>query len=178
MEDISFVVEPERPDALDPEDWDEDGEEAHGAWVLDDARGHLESIREKRLPVDEINAYNHMAIYLRWCMEQDLMSLEFLERCWDTVEEFNADPAGTDLRPFIRDVLGGQLFSALFDDEGTAFARYYYGQGRAASPIIPATWTPMPCAISVRSGITRRSSRTRPICSSPLTRTTTRPWPG
>ena len=70
-----------------------------------------------------------MAIYLRWCMEQDLMSLEFLERCWDTVEEFNADPAGTDLRPFIRDVLGGQLFSALFDDEGTAFARYYYGQG-------------------------------------------------
>ena len=49
MEDISFVVDPERPDALDPEDWDEDGEEAHGAWVLDDARGHLESIREKRL---------------------------------------------------------------------------------------------------------------------------------
>ena len=137
MEDISFVVDPERPDALDPEDWDEDGEEAHGAWVLDDARGHLESIREKRLPVDEINAYNHMAIYLRWCMEQDLMSLEFLERCWDTVEAFNADPAGTDLRPFIRDELGGQLFSALFDEEGEAFARYYYDQLRGSGAQFP-----------------------------------------
>ena len=37
---------------------------------MDDANGHLETIEEKALPVDEINAYNHMAIYLRWCMEQ------------------------------------------------------------------------------------------------------------
>ena len=130
MEDVSFVVDPERPDVLAPEDWEEDGGSADGAWVLDDARGHLESIRDKHLPVDEINAYNHMAIYLRWCMEQDLMSLEFLERCWDTVEEFNADPSGTDLRPFLRDALGGQLFSALFDEEGEAFARHYYNPGR------------------------------------------------
>ena len=135
MADVSFVVDPERPDALDPEDWDgdDDEEEADGVWVLDDARGHLESIREKGLPVDELCAYDHMAIYLRWCMEQDLMSLAFLERYWDTVEEFNADPAGTDLRPFLRDELGGQLFSALFDEEGEAFARYYYGADSAPS---------------------------------------------
>ena len=75
-----------------------------------------------------------MAIYLRWCMEQDLMSLEFLERCWDTVEEFRSDPEGTDLRPFIRDELGGRLFSALFDEEGEAFARAYYGDGDPCYP--------------------------------------------
>ena len=124
MEDVSFVVDPERPDVMDLADWDED--EEGGGWVLDSAAEHLERIREKRLPVEKINAYNHMAVYLRWCMEQDLMSLEFLERCWDAVEEFRADPPGTDLRPLIRDVLGGQLFSALFDEEGEAFARYYY----------------------------------------------------
>ena len=129
MEDVSFVVDPERPDVLGPEDWEEDAGDADEAWVLDDVRGHLESIREKQLPVDEINAYNHLAIYLRWCMEQDLMSLEFLERCWDTVEAFNTDPVHTDLRPFIRDVLGGQLFSALFDEEGEAFAQSYYREG-------------------------------------------------
>ena len=126
MEGVSFVVDPERPDALDPEDLEEDEGGADGVWVLDDARERLARIREKKLPVDELNAYNHMAIYLRWCMEQDLMSLEFLERCWDTVEAFNADPSGTDLRPFLRDELGGQLFSALFDDEGEAFAQAYY----------------------------------------------------
>ena len=45
---------------------------------MDDASYHLESIEEKGLPVDPINAYNHMAIYLRWCMEHDLMGEEFL----------------------------------------------------------------------------------------------------
>ena len=129
MEDVSFVIDPERPDAADLEDWEEDEGETDGTWVLDDAGRHLESIREKHLPVDELSAYNHMAFYLRWCIEQDLMSLEFLERCWDTVEEFKADPEHVDLRPFLRDALGGQLFSALFDEEGEAFARYYYGGG-------------------------------------------------
>ena len=128
---VGFVVDPERPDVVDTEDLEEG--DADGAWVLDDARAHLEKIREKRLPVDEINAYNHMAIYLRWCMEQDLMSLEFLERYWDTVEEFRADPSGTDLRLFLRDSLGGRLFSSLFDEEGEAFARSYYGEADSPS---------------------------------------------
>ena len=132
MEDVSFIVDPARPSAMEGEENEEDG-----AWVLDNGAWHLESIRDKELPVDELCAYNHMAIYLRWCMEQDLMSLEFLERCWDTAEAFNADPAGTDLRPFIRDELGGQLFSALFDEEGEAFARYYYDQLRGSGAQFP-----------------------------------------
>ena len=33
---------------------------------------HMESIEEKGLPVDPINAYNLFAIYLRWCIEHDL----------------------------------------------------------------------------------------------------------
>ena len=136
LETVGFVVDPKRPDVTDLEDWEEDEAETDSNWVLDDARQHLERIRRKCLPVDEISAYNHMAIYLRWCMEQDLMSLEFLERCWDMVEEFRADPSGTDLRPFIRDSLGGQLFSALFDEEGAAFAGYYYGE--ADSPYFPS----------------------------------------
>ena len=50
---------------------------------MDDASYHLESIEEKGLPIDPINAYNHMAIYLRWCMEHDLMSEEFMERYYE-----------------------------------------------------------------------------------------------
>ena len=46
---------------------------------MDDASYHIESIEEKGLPIDPINAYNHMAIYLRWCMEHDLMGEEFLK---------------------------------------------------------------------------------------------------
>ena len=70
-----FVVNPTRQNAIIRGTLAE--EEFTGD--MDDAAGHLESIQEKGLPVDELSAYNHMAIYLRWCMEHDLMSAEFIE---------------------------------------------------------------------------------------------------
>ena len=122
MEGISFVVEPDRQDAITRgtlSNDDFDGE-------MDDASYHIESIEEKGLPIDPINAYNHMAIYLRWCMEHDLMGDEFLEEYGDVVQKVKADPAGVDLREFIRDELDGQLVSPMFNKMGRAFASYYY----------------------------------------------------
>ena len=132
MAGVSFVVNPTRQNAITrgtfaDEDFTGD---------MDDAVWHLESIQEKGLPVDEINAYNHMAIYLRWCMEHDLMSVEFMERYWEQVQPFMADLSRADLRSFIRDQLNGQLFGALFNKEGAAFAGYYYGE--ADSPYFPS----------------------------------------
>ena len=85
---------------------------------------------------DSINAYNHMAIYLRWCMEHDLMGEEFLAEYGEVVEKVKADSASVDLREFIRDELDGCLFSVLFNHQGRAFAGYYYGAGD--SPYYPA----------------------------------------
>ena len=132
MAGIRFVVDPTRRNAitrgtLADEDFTGD---------MDDAAWHLESIQEKGLLVDEINAYNHMAIYLRWCMEHDLMSVEFMERYWEQVQPFMADLSRADLRGFIRGQLKGQLFGALFNKEGAAFAGYYYGE--ADSPYFPS----------------------------------------
>ena len=132
MNGISFVVEPDRQDAITRgtlSNDDFDGE-------MDDASYHLESIEEKELPIDPINAYNHMAIYLRWCMEHDLMGEEFLVEYGEVVEKVKADPASVDLREFIRDELDGCLFSVLFNQQGRAFAGYYYGEGD--SPYYPA----------------------------------------
>ena len=132
MAGISFVVNPTRQNAITRGTLAE--EEFTGD--MDDAAWHLESIQEKGLPVNEINAYNHMAIYLRWCMEHDLMSVEFMERYWEQVQPFMADLSRADLRGFIRDQLKGQLFGALFNKEGAAFAGYYYGE--ADSPYFPS----------------------------------------
>ena len=132
MAGISFVVNPTRQNAITRGTLAE--EEFTGD--MDDAAWHLESIQEKGLPVDEINAYNHMAIYLRWCMEHDLMSAEFMERYWEQVQPFMADLSRADLRGFIRDQLKGQLFGALFNKEGAAFAGYYYGE--TDSPYFPS----------------------------------------
>ena len=136
MEGISFVVEPDRQDAitcgtLSNDDFD--GE-------MDDASYHIESIEEKGLPIDPINAYNHMAIYLRWCIEHDLMGDEFLEEYGDVVQKVKADPAGVDLRAFIRDELDDQLVGPMFNKIGRAFAAYYYGaySNGQESPFFPS----------------------------------------
>ena len=132
MNGISFVVEPDRQDAITRgtlSNDDFDGE-------MDDASYHIESIEEKELPIDPINAYNHMAIYLRWCMENDLMGEDFLKEYSEVTKQVKADPANVDLREFIRDELDGCLFSVLFNQQGRAFAGYYYGEGD--SPYYPA----------------------------------------
>ena len=113
----------------DPEDDDD-------SIGMDDVSYHIESIEEKELPIDPINAYNHMAIYLRWCMEHDLMGGKFLAEHGEVVNQVKADPGNTDLRTFIREELFGCLFSALFNQKGRAFAHYYYGENDA--PYYPA----------------------------------------
>ena len=134
MAGISFVVNPTRQNAITRGTLGGDEEDDYVV-EMDDAAWHLETIEEKNLPVDEINAYNHMAIYLRWCMEHDLVGEEFLAEYGSVVEKVKADPANVDLREFIRDELDGQLVGPLSNKIGRAFASYYYGE--ADSPYFP-----------------------------------------
>ena len=60
MAGVSFVVQPDRADAFSAGV----SEEEYQALLMDDAAWHLEDLREKHLPVEEITAYNHLAIYL------------------------------------------------------------------------------------------------------------------
>ena len=96
----------------------------------------LRALRKKSLPIDPINAYNHMAIYLRWCMEHDLMGEKFLEEHGDVVNQVKADPGSTDLRTFIREELFAVYFRLCSTMKGRAFAHYYYGENDA--PYYPA----------------------------------------
>ena len=121
---MRFVIDPERRSALAPEDFTD--------LVMDNAQWHLDSLREKKLPVDEITAYNHLAIYLRWCIEHELMADWFVRQYAATIRAVREHPADTDLRPFIRDELHGILMHGFFGEEGTAFAQYYY-DGEAPS---------------------------------------------
>ena len=119
------------------DDWNggEDGEDDY-VTEMDDGAWHLETIREKGLAVDELSAYNHMAIYLRWCMEHDLMGQEFLEEYGEVVRKVKDNAASVDLREFLRDELEGQLVGPLFNKKGRAFASYYYGE--MDSPYFPS----------------------------------------
>ena len=95
---------------------------------MDDVSYHIESIEEKGLPIDPINAYNLFAIYLRWCIEHDLMGEDFLNEYGEVAKQVKADPASVDLRAFIRDKLNGQIMVPMFNKIGRAFTSYYYGE--------------------------------------------------
>jgi len=95
---------------------------------MDDVSYHIESIEEKGLPIDPINAYNLFAIYLRWCIEHDLMGEDFLNEYGEVAKQVKADPASVDLRVFIRDKLNGQIMVPMFNKIGRAFTSYYYGE--------------------------------------------------
>lgn len=136
MEDVSFVVDPFRRNIginLGAEEKKSPAENA-----LDWAELHLESIQEKQLPVEEITAYQHLAIYLRWCIEQDLMSEQFLEQYPEVIQDVLEGHLQIDLRAFLRDELDGWLIYPYFNEIGVSFTRYYYSGDDDNAPYYPA----------------------------------------
>ena len=136
MNNVSFVVNPDRDDVC--ADIDEDGVDLGSP--LDIGLMFEDIIREKKLPVDIITAYNHMAIYLRWCIEHNFMSPGFLRKYPEPIQSVKNNDGKIDLREFIRDELDGVLTYSLFNDEGVEFAKFYYGAytGGNESPFYPA----------------------------------------
>lgn len=99
---------------------------------IDDAKKHEEKIEELHLSADELAPYNHMAIYLRWCIEHNLMSQPFLFRHGDLVDRAKAEDS-IDLREFIRDNedLHGGLSTILLNRVGTMFTKWYNWENRS-----------------------------------------------
>lgn len=106
--------------------------------IMDWEGWHVGSIREKELPLDEITGYNHMAIYLRWCIEHDLMCDQFLEEFGDAVNSVKAQDGRVDLRELIRDEFSGRLYRMIFNETGRQFAAYYYDHSHDDGPCYPA----------------------------------------
>ena len=72
--------------------------------------------------------YDFFAIYLRWCIEHDLMGEEFLAEYGEVVQGVKTNPSSVDLRALIRDELNGQIIITMFNQIGQAFTSYYYGE--------------------------------------------------
>ncbi len=96
--------------------------------MMDHVEPHLARLRDKQLPLDELAAYNHMAIYLRWSIEKGLMSDQFVRRLPDLTEGVTRGKRRLDLRKQLRDriELNHALIHPYFNEKGVAFALYYY----------------------------------------------------
>lgn len=92
--------------------------------IVDKAENHICKIVDKELDIPEICGVNHIAAYLRWIIEHDMLNEEFMEFF---TEELNDIRNGKlDIRKFILNSLGGELTMDMFNEEGMAFTDYYY----------------------------------------------------
>lgn len=113
---------------------------ADSGYLMDWEAIHAGTIRRKDLPRMEIEGFSHMAVYLCWCIEHNLMSEAFQQDFPEEIQKVleNEDDY-FDLRTVIRDELGGELRRTIFNEEGEAFAAYYYDHRHSGSlPCYPA----------------------------------------
>ena len=144
--EMDFVVDINRPNVLTDQVWPEPDYNkiiGYGDLLMDSAISHLQSIHQKELPVRPLAAYNHLAIYLRWCIEHDLLSDLFkrkyhrtVKAVWQNIEQPQYIP---DLRLLLRGDrdLNGSLLLTYFNGTGAAFGRWYYGDGLDKSHYYP-----------------------------------------
>lgn len=123
MRNVSHILDIDRPNCCE-------GYEAPPHDVIDCVKDHSDKIGEKSLPLDPICGANHIAIFLRWCVEHKLLAPEFYENCGDVVDGVLSGKQ-TDLREFIADYFDGELMPYQLSFLGAGFAHYYYNWDRS-----------------------------------------------
>ncbi|MDE5853506.1 MAG: suppressor of fused domain protein, partial [Ruminococcus sp.] len=112
--DFSPVYNPDRKSVV-PENFME---------ILDTVEKHSCKVEEKELDILDINGANHIAAFLRWSIEHNLINDEMLEYFAEDIEQIQSGEY--DIRKFLINSLGGELTTDLFNDKGKAFCKYYY----------------------------------------------------
>lgn len=118
---INYVVDMQREKVLE---YSEDEKELQDD-IMDSSEWHLGDYYLKGIEVDEINVYNHLAIFLRWAMENSFLSDNFLKAYGKELKKYTSQDF-IDLREFVKYRLKGDLRKSFFNDVGKEFIRYYY----------------------------------------------------
>ena len=118
---ISFVVNMNREKVLEYSEKEKEMQDD----IMDSSEWHLGDYYSKGIEVEEINIYNHLAIFLRWAMENSFLSDNFLKAYGKELEKYTSQDF-VDLREFVKFRLKGDLRKSFFNDIGKEFIRHYY----------------------------------------------------
>lgn len=122
MQGVGHVIEINRPNCCD-------SYRSFSPNMIDCISDHSKKIIEKNLPLDPINGANHIAIFMRWCIEHKIIAPGFYENCPETVEGVLSGKR-TDLREFINDYFDGELVPYQLNFMGANFLHFYYNWDR------------------------------------------------
>ena len=95
--------------------------------IFDDGMLHLLPLYKENIVQQsgELNAFNHMAILLRWLIEHDMMSDEFASKYDYVIKNVKTSPENIDLKKFIIDNLIGTLRYNILNDDIIDFIEAY-----------------------------------------------------
>lgn len=146
---------------------------ADSGYLMDWEAIHAGTIRRKDLPRMEIEGFSHMAVYLRWCIEHNLMSEAFQQ---DFPEEIQKVLENEDNYFDLRTSFGTSWAENCAAPSSTRRARRLpptttTTATAAACPATPPTWTTMRSICSARRSTTANIFRMRRTFSFPLTST-------
>lgn len=92
--------------------------------IIDSYEDHAKKIEAKELDTLDINAANHIAAFLKWCIAHKMINDEFKNYF---AEEIAAVKSGEfDIRRFLINNLGGEFTMDMLTEEGAEFAGAYY----------------------------------------------------
>ncbi len=86
--------------------------------IIDSSYYHAQSIKDKSLNIDEINASNHITIFLKWCLDNKLI----VENLYNSIKDYDL----IKLRDYLNNNLNGDLNNMYLTNIGIDFANYYY----------------------------------------------------
>lgn len=129
---ISFVIDMNREKVLE---YSEEEKEMQDD-IMDSAEWHLGDYYSKGIEVEEINIYNHFAIFLRWAMENSFLSDNFLKAYGKELEKYTSQDF-IDLREFVKFRLKGDLRKSFFNDIGKEFIKHYYNYDNISRNFYP-----------------------------------------
>ena len=90
--------------------------------IIDAGYSHSNKIKRFNLDIDEICGVNHIAVFIRWANEHDLLSAELIEKCPELDKEY------PDYRNiFLKSpAFSGMLRNKHFNETGKAFVNSFY----------------------------------------------------
>lgn len=106
------------------------------AMIMDDVRWHASTIEYKEFSIPRENAASHMAIFLRYMIENGMMSQSFMQAGEEIVKDIVEGRNSIDVRGFLIEQLNSVLDRRFFNDKGMTFVQHYYMQ--EASPYYAA----------------------------------------
>lgn len=107
-------------------DTDENIKGRYWGRVIDNGRRHIRKIRNMQLEVEELAGLNHIAVFIRWAAENDLLSDKLLE-AMPQIKELATAP-NADLRLIIQQSpdLDGALRGDHFKKQALMFIKQFY----------------------------------------------------